>query len=401
MNEAQRVPVASVVTRLAGGGPPVQILTMNRELAKLNYNITLFTGKCESGEEDMQYLLQPNEPIEHVKAMQRTISLVRDIRALLHLISAFRRTRPLIVHTHTAKAGVLGRIAARLTGVPVVVHTFHGNVLTGYFSTPVNAIFSMVERVLARMTDAICVVAPQQAAELGKCRVAPRESFHVIPLGLDLRKYEVLAGKAPDGPFTVGWFGRFVPVKDVALLCSVVKATLQSGLPIRFLIGGDGPERPLVQALCSEYGSDRVAWLGWVRDIAPALSQCHALIQTSRNEGTPVALIEGMAAGKPFISTAVGGVVDMVSGPQLRAAPGLRWFANGVLAANQPGHFQSALAELAGQQDLLHSMGRAGASFVRQQYSADRMRGDLDRLYTALLEDKGLIPERAPDVKHV
>jgi glycosyltransferase involved in cell wall biosynthesis len=375
---------------------------MNRELAKLHYNITLYTGKCETGEEDMQYLVQADEQIQHISTMRRTISVVHDIRALLQLISAFRLTRPLIVHTHTAKAGVLGRVAARLTGVPVIVHTFHGNVLTGYFSSPVNAIFRIVERTLARITDAICVVAPQQAAELSECRLAPPSRFHVIPLGLDLRAYETLAcEKLPDGPFTVGWFGRFVPVKDLGLLCSIVKETLQAGLNVRFLIAGNGPERHIVEALAKEYGSDRVAWLGWRRDIAPVLAECHALIQTSRNEGTPLALIEGMAAGRPFVSTAVGGVVDMVYGPEIRSSPGLRWFSNCILAVNQPANFVNALAELASNRNLLHSMGRAGAVFVGQQYSKDRLRTNLDQLYTALLKDKGVIKDGVPAVKYV
>jgi len=344
----------------------------------------------------MSYLLREDDPVRSIPEMSRRVSPWDDLRALIGLYLFLRRERPQIVHTHTAKAGALGRIAARLAGVPVVVHTFHGNVLDHYFSPPVSWAVRQLERALAYFTDAICALAPQQASELAdRYRIAPRGKIHVIPLGMDLEPFRYLASTlnlaraARDGGrITVGWLGRFVAVKDIPLMLATVKETLRRTDRVRFLVAGDGPEAPRVKALASQLGPGRFEWLGWREDVSSVLSQCDLLMQTSRNEGTPVALIQGMAAGRPFVSTPVGGVVDMVCGPVRREQDGCRWFENAVLASPDPAAFASALFELSENPGEITAMGLRGAEFARANYSLPELLRSLDGLYSALLAKK-------------
>jgi glycosyltransferase involved in cell wall biosynthesis len=388
--------IVRVLTRLGAGGPPIHAVILTRELSKFGYSSTLVTGSRDQQDGDMSYLLRADDPVHSIPEMSRSISPWQDLRALIALYRFLRRERPHIVHTHTAKAGVLGRVAARLAGVPVVVHTFHGNVLNGYFSPLVNFCVRQVERVLAYFTDGICVLAPQQASDIvDRHRIAPLGKVHVIPLGMDMTRFHEVGSLVNlaralhgDGRITVGWMGRLVPIKDIPLLVATVRETLCRTDRIRFVVAGDGPEAATVKALADELGPRRFEWLGWREDVDSFLAECDVLIQTSRNEGTPVALIQGMAASRPFVSTAAGGVVDMVTGPLRRQIDGCRWFDNGVLAEAEPAAFASALCELAADPVQIATMGRCAAEFANAAYSLPTMLRSLDALYSSLLEKK-------------
>jgi len=300
--------IVQMFTRLGAGGPPVQAVLLTREMTKLGYSSMLVTGSRCPQDGDMSYLLRADDPVFSIPELSRPVSPWRDLKALLALYRFLRRERPQVVHTHTAKAGALGRIAARLAGVPVVVHTFHGNVLNHYFSAPVNWMIRQFERLLAGFTDGICVLAPQQAAELESYHIASSDKVHVIPLGMDLTRLSEIASllnlaraTRNGGRITVGWMGRFVPIKNIPLLLSVVQETLRRTDRVRFVIAGDGPESPQVAALARELGPERFEWLGWREDVETVLAECDVMMQTSRNEGTPVSLIQGMAAGRPCV----------------------------------------------------------------------------------------------------
>jgi len=322
--------------------------------------------------------------------LSRSVRPWRNLKALWRMWRLLRRERPTIVHTHTAMAGCLGRLAAVLSGAPIVIHTFHGNSLNEYFSRTRAGVFRRIEQLLARFTDALCVVSPQQATELSaKLHVAPAHKFHVVPLGLELDDYFALRPPAGTGPLTVGWFGRMVPVKNIALLAATIESALERNPDIRFVIAGDGPDRSALTGLLDWYGG-RVEWLGWQREILPAMARCDVLLQTSRNEGTPVALIQGMAAARPFVSTAVGGVVDMVAGSAERASGGARWYANGVLTESNARTLADALEALAKDRTLVSRMGLAGRDFARRQYRKETLVGNVDALYRELLNKKGL-----------
>jgi glycosyltransferase involved in cell wall biosynthesis len=342
---------------------------LTRELAARDYRTVLAAGSCATEDGDMRYLPGADDRIRWVPELSRSVHPWRNLKALWRLWRLLRRERPDIVHTHTAMAGCLGRLAAILSGAPIIVHTFHGNSLNEYFSPFQSALFRRIEQFLARYTDALCVVSPQQADELStKFRIAPRAKFHIVPLGLELDDYLGLRPPAPDGPLTVGWFGRMVPVKNVPLLAASIEETLRRCPEVRFVVAGDGPDRAALADVLN-----RVEYLGWQREILPVMARCHVLLQTSRNEGTPVALIQGMAAARPFVSTAVGGVVDMVGA------------ANGILTESHPAALAHALAAFAQDRGRVSRMGLAARDFARRHYRKETLIQNIDTLYRQLL----------------
>ena len=374
------------------GGPAIHTVLLTREMAARDYHTVLVAGSCEPEDGDMSYLVRAGDPVRWVPELSRSLRPWRNLKALWRLWRLLRRERPDIVHTHTAMAGCLGRLAAVLSGAPIIVHTFHGNSLSQYFSRFSAGVFRRIEWLLAHFTDALCVVSPQQAGELSvKFGVAPLSKFRVVPLGLELDPYFDLPLPPEDGPLTVGWFGRLAPVKDVPLLVATIEEALRRGTGVRFLIAGDGPDRDTLRSVLDLYGG-RVEWLGWQREIPPVLACCHVLLQTSRNEGTPVALIQGMAAARPFVSTAVGGVVDMVSGEVQRYGEGARWHGNGVLAERRPTALAGALAALDRDRGLAARMGLEGRAFAARRYRKEALVENVDALYRELLEKKNWKP---------
>lgn len=307
-----------------------------------------------------------------------------------------RRFRPDVVHTHAAKAGALGRIAAVLARVPARVHTFHGHVLTGYFGAVPSLAIRWIERLLACGTDEIVVLSEQQASDIcERFRVAPRRKVRVIPLGLcpdPFVQLRPLSGKE----LTVGWLGRFVPVKDVRLLAEVVQRTISRVGSVRFVIGGDGPERSSIEALVDRFGPGRVEWLGWCENVADAIGRCDLLIQTSRNEGTPVSLMQGMAAGRPFVATAVGGVVDLATGP-CRRSGNAAWYDNCILVPRAPEVFAETLARLAADRSTLKRMGAAGQDFVLRVHSEEQMLARVAGMYSRVLAARRKCAMPAPE----
>lgn len=374
--------VLRILTRLAAGGPPAHSILLTRELAKLGYETHLAVGECGPTEREMTYLLAGDDALTRVPALRAAIAPLLDLWALFQLVLLMRRLRPDIVHTHTAKAGALGRIAARLAGVPVVVHTFHGHVLQGYFPAWVNRILRAAERRLAALTDRICVLSPSQAAEISTALDMPgSRKVEVIPLGFDLSPYAILP--EPAEPFTVGWLGRFVAVKNLDLLKCVVEQTLRQAADVRFLIAGDGPERWKLEELETRYPSN-VHLTGWCEDVLPVVSQCHILTLTSRQEGTPVAIIQGMAARRPFVATAVGGLPDLAGDGErgVCCPPDARVLAGEILGLKRdPGR--------------RHTMGARASEYALEAHSQERLTQDLDRLYRALLAERRQAPARS------
>lgn len=380
--------IVRVITRLAIGGPAIHTVLLTHELPARGYPSVLVAGDCEFGEGDMSYLLEANDPVRRVPELSRSVSPIRNLQALWRLWRLLRAERPTIVHTHTAMAGCIGRAAAILAGVPIIIHTFHGTSLRHYFSPAKNAVFLAVERLLAHGTDAICVLSRQQLNELASnLRIAPRSKFRIVPLGLDLASCLDLPPPAPTGRIRVGWFGRVVPVKNIGLLLDIVASAQSTNQPFEFHIIGDGPEGDRIAEALPRLGS-RLIWHGWQRDITPFVAACDVVIQTSRNEGTPVALIQGMAGGRPFLSTAVGGVVDMTCGEPQSLTPGATWFDNGVLVEPQAEAFVGALAEFARSPERIVEMGRAARLFGSAHYRKEALVANLDSLYRELLEAK-------------
>jgi glycosyltransferase involved in cell wall biosynthesis len=379
--------VMQVLTRLGAGGPPVHVLCLNHEMERFGFQMQLITGSCTRGEPNMAYLVQEKTNVQYIPEMQRPVSLRSDMLALWRLYRVMKQFKPDIVHTHTAKAGALGRIAAQLAGVEGRVHTFHGHVLAGYFGSLGNAAVRLFEQIMARMTDAIIVLSAQQADDIcDRFGVAPRRKMRLIPLGMDLAS--LLALPLTGGQMlSVGWLGRFVPIKGLPLLAEIIEQTLSRVNDIRFIIAGEGPERGQVEALVGRFGRHRVEWLGWCEDIADVVGRCDVLVGTSLNEGTPVSLIQGMAACRPFVATPVGGVVDLAVGDGHRKGDA-DWHDNCVLVPPRPEAFVNVLSSFARDRGMLAPMGIAGQAMVRQRHSIEDMLARVAETYSMVLAAK-------------
>lgn len=316
-----------IIARLNIGGPAIQAITLTQRLSERGYSTILVRGVEEPDEGNMDDLADSLgvRPVR-VRWMRRNPSW-RDLPALIALVRIIRRERPHIVHTHAAKGGTLGRVAALIASVgrrrPVIVHTYHGHSLTGYFSERTASVYRGIERLLARFTDRLIAVSNEVRDELVGMGIAPESKFEVVPLGFDLAPFSVdeatrkrmaerlrsELGIPPDASL-VTLIARLVPIKRVDRFLAV--ASLLSS-PY-FLIVGDGELRDDLRNSAAARSLDgRLVWAGFRRDMPAVCFASDVVVQTSDNEGTPVALIEAQAAGVPVVSTRVGGTSSVVA----------------------------------------------------------------------------------------
>ena len=391
------ITIARVIARLNVGGPAIQAILMTRDFRERGYHALLMTGTVAPGETSMEYLAQKKgvTPIR-IAMMSRRLSFVSDLVSLYRLIDIFRRERPTIVHTHTAKAGALGRIAAILTDVPVRVHTFHGHVFSGYFGRIPNRLFIWIERLLARHTDRIIAISESQRRELVEVyRIAPADKVVTVPLGLELEHFlEARDSRAllcDAGP-RIGWVGRITAIKQPELLAETASFVHVSCSAARFVVVGDGEARQDLEAQIADAGlTDVFQLLGVCDDMPSIYADLDFLLLTSRNEGTPVALLEAMASGKPFVATDVGGVRDLMVG-QGRKQDGFEIFANGILAPMDGAVLARAVLFLSAHPDLRLKMGVVGRAHVVRRFSHERLADDLERMYVELAAAKEFMP---------
>jgi glycosyltransferase involved in cell wall biosynthesis len=322
-----------------------------------------------------------------VPDLRRAIDPIRDVRAFRQISRLIRERRPTIVHTHMAKAGALGRLAARKGRVPAIVHTFHGHVLEGYFSGPVNRAVLGAERGLARITDALIAVSPAVRDELLALRVGRPSQWRVIPIGLDLAPLLTLEpdpmsarrllGLPEEGP-VIGIVGRLAPIKDYATFLSAAARVAREVPDATFAVVGDGELRDPLESRARALLGERCRFTGWVMDLPNLYAALDVVVLTSRNEGTPVALIEAGAAGKPVVATRVGGVPDVVLEGQ-----------TGLLAPSRdPEAIAGQVLRLLRDPSEAGGLGTAAREWVRGRFSIDRLADDLAALYRELLDRK-------------
>lgn len=396
--------VAHVITRLNVGGATVQVILATRALCERQHRAMLISGELSANEGSMHYLADAfGLQVVNIRGLCRQCGL-GDLGALWRLIRVFRRERPDIVHTHTAKAGALGRVAALLTGVPVRVHTFHGNVFEGYFAWPIGWTIRCVERVLARFTDCLITVSGSLQRQLAETyRIAPTEKIVNIPLALEMGQFGENNGDkgkfraalgCPANEVLVGWVGRLTAVKAPELLLDCAGWVGTNG-GCRFVMVGDGELRATCERRIHALGLEsQLTMVGWQRELAGIYADLDLVVLTSKNEGTPVTLLEAMAAGRPFVATDVGGVRDLVAGAPVQR-DGFEVFDNGILV---PAGNAQALAQatryLIDNLQLRCAMGRKGRQFVESRFSPDRLATDLEQLYGNLLQCKRIAEER-------
>jgi glycosyltransferase involved in cell wall biosynthesis len=386
----QRVRILRVIARLNMGGPALHVAYLTDGLKNRGYDTTLVAGSLARGEDSMAFVADARDvPVIRIDELGREISPLRDLVATFRLARLIRRERPQILHTHTAKAGTVGRVAALLAGSrrpPIVVHTFHGHVLRGYFGPLRSLFFRLLERWLASRTTALIAVSPQVRDDLVSLGIAPRERFAVIRLGIELDERIALTQNGriesrrylgiPDDRFAVGWIGRMTAVKRTDDVLVAFKSLRDSGVEATLCMVGDGPDRPGLEQRAHDLGIVRdTVFLGYQEDVAPFYAAFDALVLPSSNEGTPVSVIEALGAGRPVVATRVGGVPDVVRDGE-----------DGFLV--EPGateELAERLAQLARDPVLRERMGTQGRERVLPRYAVERLVDDVDRLYRSLL----------------
>jgi glycosyltransferase involved in cell wall biosynthesis len=370
------------------GGPAHHVGLLSGLLDPERYETLLLHGEVGAGEAALSTTADRlGVERETVPWLRPELRPLDDLRALVWLRRRIRKYRPDIVHTHTAKAGMLGRLAAVLAGRPrpIIVHTYHGHVLEGYFGPIRNAFYRGLERALGRISDVLIGVSQATVDDLVRLRIAAPSKFRVIPIGLDLHgfleppadareEFRREAGAGAD-EVLVSYVGRLAAIKRIDVMLRTLSRARQLGAPIRLALVGDGAGRAELEALAAELEISQHVWFGGYRvDVAPVAAGADIALLTSDNEGTPVSLIEAAAAANPAVSTAVGGVADVVTAE------------TGVLApAGDYGRLGEALAELASSADTRRRMGAAARNHVRDRFSADRLVKDIDGLYRELV----------------
>ncbi len=381
------VRVLRTIARLNIGGPARQTILLTKHLEARGYRSRLVTGTVGPDEGDMlpDAIEAGIDPVV-LPGLGRDLSALSDLRAFLGLCREIRRFRPDVVHTHTAKAGALGRLAAFLSGVPVRFHTFHGHVLDGYFGARGSALVRAVELLLARLTTRVIAVSEEVKNDLcDRHRAMPRARVDVIPLGLDLalparapeHRGELRAefGIGPNDPVIV-MVGRLVPVKEPETALRVATEVLREIPRARFLIVGGGELLQPLRARAREWGiRDRVVFPGFRSDLDRIFADADLALLTSRNEGTPVALIEAAAAGVPAVATRVGGVPSVVVDGE-----------TGVLVPHGDVRAMTrAILELLAAPKLRAAMGRAARKRALPRFDFRRLVIDIDDLYRKAL----------------
>jgi len=379
--------IARVIARLNVGGPAQHVILLAAGMDPARFQSTLITGVPDPDEGDFAALARSRglEPVV-IPSLGRAIHPAHDLAALVRLVALFRMLRPDLVHTHTAKAGALGRVAARLAGVPILVHTFHGHIMEGYFSPAVTRLFLGIERALARRTDRIVTVSPRVRESLLALGIGRPEQVEVVPLGLPLERFVAAApGGArlrerlaipPDAPL-LGSVGRLVLIKDhptlFAALCQ------KDAGAAHLLVVGDGERRTALEAMAWNLGlAGRVHFLGWREDLETILPELDMVICCSRNEGTPVALIEAMAAGVPVLSTDVGGVADLVTHGKTG------W----LVPAGDPAALARGIRDLLADAERRWDLVAAARPAVLGTHGASGLIQRIEAMYTALAAEK-------------
>lgn len=368
--------VVRLVTRLNIGGPARHALLLSRGLAD-EFPTLLAVGRPPPAEGEMT---DPEVALVRVPLV-RPVRPATDARALHTARRLLAEHRPRILHTHMAKAGLVGRTAAlTLRERPRTVHTFHGHVLSGYFPGPVERGFVALERQLAMRTDVLVAVSEQVRDELLELRIGRPAQYRVIPVGLDLSAHLAVEGPSgalrsrlgvPAGVPLVGVIGRLVPIKDHPTLFEAVRRTPGAHLAVV----GDGERRRELEELARTLGTaDRVHFAGWWSDVPAALADLDVVALSSRNEGTPVALVEALAAGRPVVATDVGGVRSVV-----------RDGVSGILVPpDDPSRLAAALGTLVRDPELRSRMGAAGRADVPARFGQERLLADMRSLYREL-----------------
>jgi glycosyltransferase involved in cell wall biosynthesis len=384
---AERIRVLRIIARLNVGGPAIHTILLTKLLSPERFASMLVTGMVSPSEGDMRYLAEEKGIAPYIiPELGREIRWRDDLTALWKLYRLMHTLRPTIVHTHTAKAGMLGRLAAKLAGVPIIVHTFHGHVFHSYFSPAKTRVFLQIERTLGAFSDAIITVSPKQRTEILDYRIGHPDKVQAIGLGLELDQFvhcECVRGtlrqelQVDAATPLIGIVARLVPVKGHTYFLEAAQHVLKTFPHARFLVIGDGELRDNLEQYANNLSiRSQIFFLGFRRDLLEIYADLDVVMLSSLNEGLPVTLIEAMSAGKPVVSANVGGVSDLVQHEQ-----------SGFLV---PPKDSKRLAEgiiqmLSLSKDERVKMGMYGRNSVYPKYHITTLVKNIETLYERLL----------------
>lgn len=379
--------VAHVITRLCKGGAQENTFHTVRLANRNRYEVSLISGPTSGAEGSIEdTIAAAGISIDREPALIRPVSPVQDARALAGLVRKFRRGRFHIVHTHTSKAGMLGRMAARMAGVPIIVHTPHGNIFDGYFSPLVTRAFIAAERWAARRTDRIIELTPGGIEEHLARGIGRREQFINIFSGIDLTPYQRARDSRTqtraalglqDDQFVIGAVGRLEPIKGFTYFMDAAEAIAPRAPRACFVHAGDGSEASRLRSRASALNG-RVKFLGLRDDVPALMAAFDVLVVPSLNEGMGRVILEAGAAGTPVVATRVGGIPEVV-----------REGETGLLVPPKDGaSIASAVLQLADNRAKAAEMGASARRWVAPDFSLERMVMRIEALYEELVREK-------------
>lgn len=381
----RRLRVLRVITRLNIGGPALHAALLSTRLDPERFETLLVAGRESAAEGSMLDLgrLGSGLDVRRVSALGREISAVDDIRALADVTRIAREFKPDIVHTHLAKAGTIGRLAARAAGARAVIHTFHGTVFRAYFGGLKTQVFINIERGLGRLSTRLIAITPSQRRELIALGIGDERKVVEIPLGLDLSQYLVpqdpvearaQLGLPPTGAI-VALVARLVPVKNVSLF---LRAMAQVEEPALAVVVGDGEDRARLEAESAALGlGGRCRFMGWQHDVRAVYAAADVVTLSSLNEGSPVSIIEAMASARAVVCTAVGGVTDVVRDGE-----------SGLLVPSGDAEsLARSITALLRDPARRARLGAAAQSAAHPRYDVSRLVTDITKLYDSLVTE--------------
>lgn len=392
--------VLRVMHRLSISGPSLHAYYLSEYLDE-RFHTKILSGQLTEGEASPDYILEKMKaPVHYLLSMEREINLLKDYKTLIEIRKIIRTYKPHIVHTHAAKSGALGRIAAWLEGVPVIVHTYHGHVFHSYFGRAKTLFFILLERMLSRISSRIITISNQQFNEIvHELRVTPKVKTRIIPLGFDFSRFD-----DPDGTKRASFRNEFgLSEKDIAIcLAGRITAIKNHEMFIEALkiifntyphhiyafIVGDGELKSRLIEICNQSGiqigitedkKSAIVFTSWRSDMPEVFNGIDINCLTSLNEGTPVTAIEGMYCKKPIVSTRVGGVPDLVANGK-----------SGILTPSRnSAAFAEAVISLIANEDLRQKMGEEARKSA-YDFGVEKLITNISGLYMELIEKKGI-----------
>ncbi|MGI5156867.1 glycosyltransferase [Microbispora sp. CA-102843] len=373
-----RIRVMEIIARLNVGGPATQVGGLCQELNRDEFDHRLYAGQVDSAEGDHVALGRAAMEVHPIPGLGRSVRPGDDALALLRLVAAMRDFRPHVVHTHTAKAGALGRVAARLACVgAATAHVFHGHLLHGYFSPAKRRAYVWAERRLASMSDRLVTVGERVRDDLLAEGIGRPGQYVVIPPGVRLGEVpgreaaRAALGLSPEAP-VVAFVGRLTRVKRPDRFLAVAHAVLARVPACRFVVCGDGDLREDVERE-ARHADGPVRLLGWRADVETVYAAADVVVLTSDNEGTPLSLVEAGMAGTPVVATRVGSVAEVV-----------RDGSTGLLAAPDAGELAAHVLRLLSDPELACRMGEAARRWTTSSFGVERLVADTEALYRSL-----------------